>query len=128
MVRPNTVRASRHPVPNPNSPSPQLGFLTAKLAREFCAELWDLLLSAQENPSGIPAKFVEQKKEEIRKRQEEADRSKDREDRREDRREKQERSEIRGLLRLGDNSLITPMNRHANPAAASAASATMKGL
>ena len=48
------------------------------MAREFCAELWDLLLSAQENPSGIPAKFVEQKKEEIRRRQEESDRLKER--------------------------------------------------
>ena len=33
------------------------------------SELWDLLCSAQENIGGIPAKFVEQKKEEIKKRQ-----------------------------------------------------------
>ena len=32
-------------------------------------ELWELLCSAQENIGGIPAKFVEQKKEEIKKRQ-----------------------------------------------------------
>ena len=32
-------------------------------------ELWGLLSSAQENIGGIPAKFVEQKKEEIKKRQ-----------------------------------------------------------
>ena len=33
------------------------------------SELWELLCSAQENIGGIPAKFVEQKKEEIKKRQ-----------------------------------------------------------
>ena len=45
------------------------GFLNARAARQFVSELWDLLLSAQESPSGIPAKFVDQKKEEILKRQ-----------------------------------------------------------
>ena len=45
------------------------GFLNARSARQFVSELWDLLLSAQENPSGIPAKFVDEKKEEILKRQ-----------------------------------------------------------
>ena len=42
------------------------GFLHSKYARIFLQELWDLLLSAQETVGGIPAKFVEQKKEEIR--------------------------------------------------------------
>ena len=42
------------------------GFLHSKYARIFIQELWDLLLSAQENVGGIPTKFVEQKKEEIR--------------------------------------------------------------
>ena len=32
-------------------------------------ELWELLASAMENIGGIPAKFLEQKKEEIKKRQ-----------------------------------------------------------
>ena len=45
------------------------GFLNAKNARLFMEELWDLLLSAMENVGGIPAIFLEQKKEEIRKRQ-----------------------------------------------------------
>lgn len=45
------------------------GFLNAKNARVFMGELWELLCSAQENIGGIPAKFVEQKKEEIKKRQ-----------------------------------------------------------
>lgn len=45
------------------------GFLNAKNARTFCQELWELLLSAQENIGGIPAKFLEQKKEEIKLRQ-----------------------------------------------------------
>jgi serine/arginine repetitive matrix protein 1 len=45
------------------------GFLNAKNARSLLHELWDLLCSAQENISGIPTAFVEQKKEEIKKRQ-----------------------------------------------------------
>ena len=45
------------------------GFLNPKNARIFMGELWELLCSAQDNIGGIPAKFVEQKKEEIKKRQ-----------------------------------------------------------
>ena len=45
------------------------GFLNAKNARTFIQELWELLLSAQENIGGIPAVFLEQKKEEIKMRQ-----------------------------------------------------------
>ena len=42
------------------------GFLNGKNARIFMQELWGLLASAQENIGGIPAVFLEQKKEEIR--------------------------------------------------------------
>jgi len=45
------------------------GFLNAKNARTFIQGLWELLLSAQENIGGIPAVFLEQKKEEIKLRQ-----------------------------------------------------------
>ena len=45
------------------------GFLNAKNTRLFIGEMWGLLLSAMDNIGGIPAKFVEQKKEEIKKRQ-----------------------------------------------------------
>lgn len=45
------------------------GFLNAKNARMFLEELWALLLSAQDNIGGIPARFMEQKKEEIKRRQ-----------------------------------------------------------
>lgn len=41
------------------------GFLNAKHARIFIGELWDLLLSAQQNESGIPTVFLEQKMEEL---------------------------------------------------------------
>jgi PWI domain len=57
---------------NPDGRSMQMnltGFLNAKNARTFSTELWELLLSAQENIGGIPAKFLEQKKEEIKLRQ-----------------------------------------------------------
>ena len=42
------------------------GFLHSKYARIFMQELWDLLISAQENIGGIPTPFLEKKKEEIR--------------------------------------------------------------
>ena len=44
------------------------GFLNGKNARVFMQELWDLLCSASTNPSGIPDSFIEQKKDEIKKR------------------------------------------------------------
>lgn len=43
------------------------GFLNGKNARVFMTDLWELLISAQESPSGIPPKFIEQKKEELKK-------------------------------------------------------------
>ncbi|KAK9898666.1 PWI domain-containing protein [Cystobasidium minutum MCA 4210] len=51
-----------------------LGFLD-KHTEPFMVELWTLLLSAQESPVKIPAIFIEQKKEEMRKRQEEKGRN-----------------------------------------------------
>ena len=57
---------------NPNPKTMQInltGFLNAKNAMRFMGELWELLTSAQENIAGIPAAFLEQKKEEIKKRQ-----------------------------------------------------------
>ena len=36
----------------------------------FVTELWKLLVSAQESPAGIPATFVEEKQQEIRRRME----------------------------------------------------------
>lgn len=44
------------------------GFLNGKNARLFMGELWELLLSAQASDTGIPESFVQQKKEEIKKR------------------------------------------------------------
>lgn len=42
------------------------GFLYGSKARLFMKELWGYLSSAQDNPSGIPTEFLEEKKEEIR--------------------------------------------------------------
>uniref|UniRef100_A0A0K8SVD8 Serine/arginine repetitive matrix protein 1 n=1 Tax=Lygus hesperus TaxID=30085 RepID=A0A0K8SVD8_LYGHE len=39
------------------------GFLNGKNARVFMTDLWELLLSAQESPSGIPDVLMEMKKE-----------------------------------------------------------------
>lgn len=46
------------------------GFLNGKNARQFMDELWALLLSAQESDMGIPSEFIQQKKDEILKREE----------------------------------------------------------
>ena len=59
-------------IQNPDGRQMQMnltGFLNAKNARAFIQDLWELLLSAQENIGGIPAIFLEQKKEEIKMRQ-----------------------------------------------------------
>lgn len=45
------------------------GFLESN-AKVFVKELWNLLLSAQNSVGGIPAIFIEQKKEELRKKRE----------------------------------------------------------
>lgn len=55
------------------------GFLNGKNARVFMDELWALLLSAQDSDTGIPAEFIQQKKDEILKREEEAKLLQDRE-------------------------------------------------
>ncbi|KAK9322903.1 hypothetical protein V1517DRAFT_352628 [Lipomyces orientalis] len=42
------------------------GFLpSSTIAANFCQRLWNLLLEAQESPSGIPAKLIEEKKIEV---------------------------------------------------------------
>ncbi|PWN23372.1 PWI domain-containing protein [Microstroma glucosiphilum] len=54
--------------PHPNPRQLQLsltGFLESSTPK-FMAELWDLLLSAQESIGGIPQQFVDKKKEEMR--------------------------------------------------------------
>lgn len=48
------------------------GFLNGKNARLFMEDLWSLLLSAQDSDTGIPEEFIQAKKEEILKREEEA--------------------------------------------------------
>ncbi|TPP60115.1 hypothetical protein FGIG_08916 [Fasciola gigantica] len=45
------------------------GFLNSKNARIFLTELWDLLLSAMQDPEGVPAMLIEAKKAEIANRQ-----------------------------------------------------------
>lgn len=44
------------------------GFLNGINARSFMGELWDLLVSAQESVTGIPEAFLQQKKDQIKKR------------------------------------------------------------
>lgn len=43
------------------------GFLQSKNAMEFMAELWDLLISAQNSPTGIPEHLMDLKREELAK-------------------------------------------------------------
>lgn len=43
------------------------GFLQSKNAMEFMAELWDLLISAQDSTTGIPEHLMDLKREELAK-------------------------------------------------------------
>ncbi|KAI9225373.1 MAG: PWI domain-containing protein, partial [Piptocephalis tieghemiana] len=52
------------------------GFLGDKTPA-FMKDLWELLLSAQSSPGGIPARFIEEKKEELRKKKVRTRRSSD---------------------------------------------------
>ncbi|KAF8819311.1 PWI domain-containing protein [Cardiosporidium cionae] len=52
------------------------GFM-AKSTGIFVKELWELLLSAQENPNGIPQQFLDEKKEEMQRMKEEQRRLQD---------------------------------------------------
>ncbi|KAL1452726.1 hypothetical protein WDU94_006930 [Cyamophila willieti] len=87
------------------------GFLNGKNARLFMTDLWELLLSAQDSVSGIPEQFVEQKKEEIKKRMEEAEKihdmnrklERDRESDRKRRDRKRSRSRSRDRYRERDH-------------------------
>lgn len=55
------------------------GFLE-KNTQQFILELWKLLLSAQDSVSGIPKQFLEQKKQEILKNQQQQSELKARQD------------------------------------------------
>ncbi|SPO23444.1 uncharacterized protein UTRI_02123 [Ustilago trichophora] len=60
--------------PDPKKVQIQLmGFLEGQTA-EFMNELWELLISAQNSPGGVPKRFVEEKKEELRLKREEGER------------------------------------------------------
>lgn len=48
------------------------GFLESK-TQSFLSELWNLLLSAQNSVGGIPTEFIEQKKQELRRKQTQED-------------------------------------------------------
>lgn len=42
------------------------GFLGAKECAAFCKELWNLMLSAQQSPQGVPKELLEAKKAEMK--------------------------------------------------------------
>ncbi|KAJ9116678.1 hypothetical protein QFC20_000612 [Naganishia adeliensis] len=66
------LESKEDPALDPRKMQIQLGgFLTPENAAEFMLRLWKLLLSAQASHGGIPAEFVEAKKQELMKRQEE---------------------------------------------------------
>lgn len=72
----NQLEADKHPDPRMMQIN-LTGFLNGKNARDFMGDLWTLLLSAQETVGGIPAEILEEKKAEIRRRQEEQERMQD---------------------------------------------------
>lgn len=54
-------------IPDPRELQINLGGFLERKSKVFLKELWELLLSAQANPTGIPTVQLEKKKEEIRK-------------------------------------------------------------
>merc|ERR1712166_1091873 len=48
------------------------GFMERKAA-PFCSELWKNLISANASPVGVPQEFIDEKKNELKKKKEEAD-------------------------------------------------------
>jgi serine/arginine repetitive matrix protein 1 len=65
------LESKDEPVPDPRKMQISLGgFLTPENAAEFMLRLWKLLLSAQASHGGIPAEFVEAKKQELLRKQE----------------------------------------------------------
>merc|ERR1719473_2161371 len=48
------------------------GFMERKAA-PFCSELWKNLISANQSPVGVPQEFIDEKKNELKKKKEEAD-------------------------------------------------------
>lgn len=66
------LESKDEPVPDPRKMQISLGgFLTPENAAEFMLRLWKLLLSAQASHGGIPAEFVEAKKQELLRKQDE---------------------------------------------------------
>lgn len=66
------LESKDEPVPDPRKMQISLGgFLTPQNAAEFMLRLWKLLLSAQASHGGIPAEFVEAKKQELLRKQDE---------------------------------------------------------
>merc|ERR1711990_1163488 len=60
----NQLEETNHP--DPKAVQINLtGFLNAKNARTFMAELWPMLVSATKNPHGIPDKLIELKRQEM---------------------------------------------------------------
>ncbi|XP_074556375.1 uncharacterized protein LOC141812227 [Curcuma longa] len=96
------------------------GFLE-KNTGKFMKELWGLLLSAQDNASGVPQQFLDAKQEEMRKRKVESDmitqeiqKRKEREGR-EFEQEKQKRLDVEAGNSRSANAISGPSSRHSQP-------------
>jgi len=71
----NQLEETNHP--DPKAVQINLtGFLNAKNARTFMAELWPMLISATKNPHGIPDKLIEIKRQEMEMVKEDAEKMK----------------------------------------------------
>ncbi|CAF4035457.1 unnamed protein product [Rotaria sordida] len=90
------------------------GFLGGSKARLFIGELWKLLASAQLSTDGIPAEFVEMKKRELIKRQEEDDRLREIRKREEDSHRQDIKPDIDKLDNKtnGRNSMVSSNNNN----------------
>ncbi|KAF1989657.1 PWI domain-containing protein [Aulographum hederae CBS 113979] len=81
-------------------------FLTNKKAAAFCKEFWNLVLSAQDSPHGVPPELIAQKKKEIQEEKQKLNASRReqvREPPRRDRDREQEQERARGRDRNDDS-------------------------
>nr|CAH7746582.1 unnamed protein product [Callosobruchus chinensis] len=80
------------------------GFLQSKNAMEFMAELWDLLISAQENPSGIPTSLMDAKREELAIKKEKEDKEREAREKEKEKEKEREKSDKEKKYRDRDRS------------------------
>ncbi|CAN6696024.1 unnamed protein product [Malus baccata var. baccata] len=93
------------------------GFMEKNTVK-FMKELWTLLISAQNNASGVPQQFLDAKQEEARKKKEEADRfaNEIQKKKEKERIDQQEMLKMEGgAVKKANNAALEPNTKHMSP-------------